>query len=186
MMTCRSKGKDWEALLASAFESIPNCTIRKQDPPIAYMRNLRGASFEARYIARGGLDFEGGHGSFFIGIEAKDIFDNRFNFKSKLKQHQLERMKELDSAGASALLAVRFKSEAGDNACFITYPLLKLWMDEGKKSFTVKDALDAVLRNDVPVEPYIYPVTTKSQLRSDMTVILEDCTWKDDQWGADT
>jgi len=185
-MTCRSKGKNWEALLSSAFQSIPSCTIRKQDPPIAYIRNLRGTSFEARYIARGGLDFEGGYGAFFIGIEAKDIFDKRFNFKSKLKKHQLERMKKLDGAGASALLAVRFKSDDGDKACFIPCPLLRWWLDKGMKSFSVQDALDSVLSNEVPVEAFVYPVTTKALLKRDMTVILEDCTWKDDQWGRDT
>lgn len=100
------RGKAWEAMLLTTFESIAYCGIRKVDPPTRFTRG------RMRYGTGGKGDFEGKYRGVRFVIEAKDA-DGREGFDRHhgISDRQIARLDAAVEAGDVAALALRLRDE---------------------------------------------------------------------------
>ncbi len=112
----------------------------KTDPPVGIIRWDKGPRFVGVFRSTGQCDFEGCYRGLHVCIEAKEVREARFNFRSKLKLEQYKRMAATHAAGGVAGVFVR---HAPANAKPVSYMLpfagLRLMMQSGEKSVSMKN-----------------------------------------------
>jgi len=101
-----ARGSEWEAEIARWLEQLNKKqmihTMRATEAP---MRVIRGRPIR---MSKGMLDFEGGWRGIHLALDAKEINEPRFNFRSKIKEHQTERMRACLTTGGASGILVRF------------------------------------------------------------------------------
>lgn len=128
------RGKDWERDIEKMLVGIPDHVIRLTDPPVVW--TPRRMIFKTKGMA----DFEGGYHGIHVCLEAKEIAEARLNFKSKIKDHQVDRLRASRYQGGMSGLLIRF---TGVNRQF-GLPALALFemMNTGANSIKHDEVLD--------------------------------------------
>lgn len=112
----------------------------KTDPPVGIIRWLNGPQFLGVFRSTGQCDYEGCYRGLHVCIEAKEVREARFNFRSKLKPEQYKRMAATCAAGGVAGVFVR---HAPPNVKPVAYMLpfhgLRLMMKSGEKSVSMNN-----------------------------------------------
>jgi len=132
-----SSGSKWEAQVASLLSDLSQYhTIMLTEAPTIV---IKGRPIRK---AKGMLDFEGGwmqadldgltltH----VGFDAKEVSEPRLNFKSKIKDHQVERMRKIISLGGGAGIVIHYDLGEDERMYGLPAAALIRMIDRGDKS----------------------------------------------------
>jgi penicillin-binding protein-related factor A (putative recombinase) len=133
---------------------MDQCTIEQTSPPVQVVRHLKKnrkgglRTFEGFFKRKGMLDFEGGFMGKHCALDAKyhngtKATSHRWNFKSAIAEHQLQRMSDVDVAGglSGIILAWEHFDHGAPTLNWYGIPYHELWLtlDLDVKSWTLEN-----------------------------------------------
>lgn len=109
-------GRIWEQRILNAFRDIGGCTVIKTAVPVRVVRftaektKRRSGEFIGYFEGKGPCDFEGGWGSLFLSMEAKETKGTSIHWPVMIPEHQQRRMHAVHMASGAAGLLLSFRN----------------------------------------------------------------------------
>ena len=128
------------------------------EPPVRILKALDKGKYLVVFTSHGVLDFAGPVCGLHVEFDCKDIKGHRFPF-SKVKPHQLERIKRLTECGSLVGIVLRLRGATANDDRMYGIPGFTLLnsIEAGDKSLSIQDLDEMVLAGGVTKLEYFKP-----------------------------